>query len=99
MESYGRHYHENEYGYITWQQMDNSVVINTLYVKPEYRSSSKARELADYVVSQLDSDITSLLCEIDLRNKTSDIAYRAIAGYGFKEKELVGNYLILEKGL
>lgn len=100
MESYGRSYYENEYGFITWQPLDNSIVINTLYIKPEHRSDHRGSELANLVTDwAIERGAKSLLCEIDTRSKTYDEAYRAITGYGFKTKDWIGSYIILEKEL
>ena len=100
MESYGRHYLENEHGFITWQKLDNSVVINTLYVVPELRKEHRGSELADHVAGWAkEAGAKSLLCEIDTRSKTYDQAYKAITSYGFQIRDWIGSYVILEKDL
>ena len=99
-ESYNRHYFENKYGFITWQKYGDSVVINTLYILPEYRSEHHGSDLADHVsLETLGMGINNLLCEIDTRSKTYDEAFKAITGYGFKVKDWIGSYVILEKEL
>lgn len=99
-ESYNRNYYENEYGFITYQKLDNSVVINTLYVRPEHRKEHCGSDLADIAADWAKSNgATSLLCEIDTRSKTYDQAYNAITKYGFKIKDLMGAWMILEKEL
>lgn len=100
MESYGRNYYENEHGFVVWQKFDNMAAIHTLYVKPESRSLHKGSELADHVADWAkENGYTRMVCEIDTRSKTYDEAYRAITGYGFKTKDWIGSYIILEKEL
>lgn len=99
-ESYGRNYYENEYGFITYQKYEDSVVINSLYVIPEQRQSGVGSHLADIAANWARSNgAKSLLCEIDTRSKTYEEAYGAITQYGFKVKDLLGAWMILEKEL
>ena len=99
-ESYGRNYYENKYGFITFQQYGDSVVINTLYVLPEHRSSHHGSNLAQIAEGFAQGlGAKSLLCEIDTRSKTYDEAYTAITKYGFKVKDMLGAWMILEKEL
>lgn len=100
LESYGRQYYENEYGFITYQKLEDSVVINTLYVLPEYREEHHGSRLADKAAEWArEVGATGLLCEIDTRSKTYEEAYKAITGYGFRINTMIGAYMILEKDL
>lgn len=96
-ESYGRNYLENEYGYITWEEKDDACIINSLYIKKEFRNKGKGSILADLAIEK--SGKKNILCEIDTASNTYLEAYTSITKYGFKPIDLYGRYLILGKEL
>jgi len=92
---------ETPQGFITFKfNSDNSCYIEDLYVKPEFRRSHVASELADQVcVIARSKGCTKLLGSVVPSAKNSTASMLILAAYGMKLSRSMNDFIVFEMEL
>lgn len=90
---------ESSIGFATYRFLDDKTVyIIDIYVKPEFRHTYAASQLADIVVLKAKkSGCKELLGTVVPTAKNSDISMKVLLGYGMKPKHITNDMLVFSK--
>lgn len=91
---------ETEKGFITYRYIENakSVYIIDLYVKPEFRNSHEASQMADAVCKEAkERGFTKLLGSVVPSNKGSTSSLKVLLAYGMRLQSSTNDFIFFEK--
>lgn len=92
---------ETDQGFATYRYIDDKTVyIVDLYVKPDFRQTNVASEIADSIVSEAKhKGCNKLLGSVVPSNKNSTISLKVLLGYGMTLKSSTNDFIVFEKEL
>ncbi len=91
---------ESEFGFATYKITGEEIYIEDIYIKPEYRKSKHASDLAD-AVSEIGTrnGCKRLWGSVCPSKNNSTISLKALLGYGFSLRSSKDNFILLVKEL
>lgn len=95
--------YETDFGFVIYRFLDpstdpNTVYIVDIYVKPDFRKSGKASEMADLVVAVAKKrGCTKLVGSVCPTTKGSHTSMLVLQGYGLKLDSCTNNFILFKK--
>jgi GNAT superfamily N-acetyltransferase len=97
-ESFGRNIIEREYGFITYDLIDDKICTVDGYIKPEFRNQGLASKMMDEIVEigKLNNK-KFLCCPVNSLIKTANVSHACHKAYGMKLYKIDVNNVIYIK--
>lgn len=91
--------YEEEHGFVLFRIRPPYFYIHDMYVKPEYRQTGLARDMADKLLQAAKEECgcTHLMADIQPSNQTATMAMKVLLAYGMTIKEANHDEIILVK--
>lgn len=95
----GKHILESEYGFATYQFLDNGrCYIEDIYVVPDYRKSYAASNMANAITAiAKDKGCKTLIGSVVPSAKGSTASLKVLLAYGFKLESCQNNFIVMSK--
>lgn len=95
----GLELYEEEHGFVLFSIRPPYFYIHDMYVKPEFRQSHVAKNMADKLLAAAKEECgcTHLMADIQPSNHTATMAMKVLLAYGMEIKEANHDEIILTK--
>jgi GNAT superfamily N-acetyltransferase len=96
----GKEIIEDHRGFASFSFMQDVVMINDLYVVPQYRQNKVGSEFANKIVDLAkQKGCKFMYCTVDINTNGSSESMAAILAYGFKLDQYINNLILLKRSI